>query len=212
MGRIAAELADRVYLTSDNPRTEDPQAILAEIRTGVPAGRDVLEKPDRREAIRLAVAEARPGDILLHGLLGAAQASDLLVGSALEVSRQSRVDLAGTGGGRTPLRTVLARRIVGGGGLEDVLRLTPQRDLLFQTPIPPLQRNRQPGPRHAGPPAGSAAQDEALYWTGETYLKSGDYKKALEFYQRVIDEFPSSNYLSASIYSKGWAYFFLGDR
>ncbi len=65
MGRIAAELADRVYLTSDNPRTEDPQAILAEIRAGVPAGRDVLEKPDRREAIRLAVAEARPGDILL---------------------------------------------------------------------------------------------------------------------------------------------------
>ena len=54
-------------------------------------------------------------------------------------------------------------------------------------------------------PAGSDSQDEALYWSGEVYLKNGDYKKALELYQRIIDEFPSSFYLSHALYSKGWA-------
>ncbi|MDP3804837.1 MAG: tetratricopeptide repeat protein [Candidatus Omnitrophota bacterium] len=59
-------------------------------------------------------------------------------------------------------------------------------------------------------PAGSVAQDEALYWTGEIYFRNGDYKKSLELYQRVIDEFPSSKYLAYSVYSKGWAYYKLG--
>jgi TolA-binding protein len=59
-------------------------------------------------------------------------------------------------------------------------------------------------------PAGSDAQDEALYWSGEIYLKNGDFRKALGFYQRVIDEFPSSRYLSHAIYSKGWCYYRLG--
>ena len=65
MGRAAAELADRVYLTSDNPRNEKPEEILAEIRTGIPAGCDCVEIVDRHEAIRRAAADARPGDILL---------------------------------------------------------------------------------------------------------------------------------------------------
>lgn len=63
MGKIAGELADLVIATSDNPRSEDPLAILAAIEEGLkqsgnPGYRLV---PDRREAIRLAIAEAEPG-------------------------------------------------------------------------------------------------------------------------------------------------------
>jgi UDP-N-acetylmuramyl-tripeptide synthetase len=64
MGRIAAELADRVILTSDNPRDEDPEAILDEIEAGM-AGRAHLRVSDRAEAIRRAVEGLGDGDILL---------------------------------------------------------------------------------------------------------------------------------------------------
>jgi UDP-N-acetylmuramoyl-L-alanyl-D-glutamate--2,6-diaminopimelate ligase len=67
MGRIAAELADRVWLTSDNPRSEDPRAIIAEISVGVvppPAG-GYTSHPDRRDAIRDALGWARDGDTLV---------------------------------------------------------------------------------------------------------------------------------------------------
>jgi UDP-N-acetylmuramoyl-L-alanyl-D-glutamate--2,6-diaminopimelate ligase len=67
MGRIAATLADRVWLTSDNPRSEDPAAIIEEIAAGVvpapPGG--YTRHPDRRDAIREALAWARPGDTVL---------------------------------------------------------------------------------------------------------------------------------------------------
>lgn len=66
MGRIAVELADRVILTSDNPRGEDPRAIIAEIESGAreaPGGYDV--EPDRRAAIERAITEARPGDVVV---------------------------------------------------------------------------------------------------------------------------------------------------
>lgn len=65
MGRIASEMADRVILTSDNSRSEDPDAILAEIRAGMSRTDGCTVIPNRREAIRYAVCEARPGDILL---------------------------------------------------------------------------------------------------------------------------------------------------
>ncbi|MFF4378991.1 UDP-N-acetylmuramoyl-L-alanyl-D-glutamate--2,6-diaminopimelate ligase [Kitasatospora sp. NPDC001547] len=70
MGDIAARLADTALLTSDNPRSEDPLAILATMLTGaaaVPEAErgDVLVVPDRAEAIRLAVARARAGDTVL---------------------------------------------------------------------------------------------------------------------------------------------------
>jgi len=67
MGGIAARLADLTYVTSDNPRCEDPDAIIAEILAGVPAERRpaTTAEADRRRAIELAVAEARPGDVLL---------------------------------------------------------------------------------------------------------------------------------------------------
>jgi UDP-N-acetylmuramoyl-L-alanyl-D-glutamate--2,6-diaminopimelate ligase len=66
MGRIAALLADAVVLTSDNPRSENPGAILAEIEAGVhETGRRALVLPDRGEAIAAALREARPGDVVL---------------------------------------------------------------------------------------------------------------------------------------------------
>ena len=66
MGKVAARLADRLVVTSDNPRSEDPRAIIDEIMEGVDVGSDaVVADPDRRAAIRRAVAEARRGDIVL---------------------------------------------------------------------------------------------------------------------------------------------------
>ena len=66
MGRIAAELADRVVVTSDNPRSEEPAAITAEVAAGArAAGREPLVVVDRREAIRRALAEAAPGDVIV---------------------------------------------------------------------------------------------------------------------------------------------------
>jgi UDP-N-acetylmuramoyl-L-alanyl-D-glutamate--2,6-diaminopimelate ligase len=67
MGGIGARLADRAVITSDNPRTEEPLAIIDEIAAGVPrelAARIVIE-PDRREAIRIALAQARPDDTVV---------------------------------------------------------------------------------------------------------------------------------------------------
>ena len=65
MGRVAAELADQVVLTSDNPRSEDPLAIIAAIRAGAPAAAPVRIEPDRRRAIESAVDAARAGDVVL---------------------------------------------------------------------------------------------------------------------------------------------------
>ena len=58
-------LADVVVLTSDNPRSEDPMTIIAEIRAGLAPGADVVVEPDRSEAIRVAIGRAEPGDLVL---------------------------------------------------------------------------------------------------------------------------------------------------
>ena len=65
MGGVAARLADHVVLTSDNPRSEDPLAIISDVHNGIPAGSPVLIEPDRRRAIDLAVAAARPGGVVV---------------------------------------------------------------------------------------------------------------------------------------------------
>jgi UDP-N-acetylmuramoyl-L-alanyl-D-glutamate--2,6-diaminopimelate ligase len=67
MGEVATRLADDVILTSDNPRSEDPRAIIDDIRSGIPAGvaAAVAVEPNRRRAIESAVAEARPGDVVV---------------------------------------------------------------------------------------------------------------------------------------------------
>ncbi len=64
MGRIAARLSDEVVVTSDNPRTEDPHAILDEICAGI-TDRAVLRIVDRRAAIGTAIRMARAGDVVL---------------------------------------------------------------------------------------------------------------------------------------------------
>jgi UDP-N-acetylmuramoyl-L-alanyl-D-glutamate--2,6-diaminopimelate ligase len=67
MGELASRLADRCVVTSDNPRTEDPEAILAEILTGIPEARRAhcVVEPDRARAIRLALEEAGADDLVL---------------------------------------------------------------------------------------------------------------------------------------------------
>jgi len=64
MGAIAARGADLAVVTSDNPRTEDPAAIVREIREGM-GGTDHLAIVDREEAIHRAVAMLESGDTLL---------------------------------------------------------------------------------------------------------------------------------------------------
>ena len=65
MAQIAVRYADTAIFTSDNPRSESPEAILDEMAAGVEAGGRYLRIVDRREAIRTAAMLSRPGDILL---------------------------------------------------------------------------------------------------------------------------------------------------
>jgi UDP-N-acetylmuramoyl-L-alanyl-D-glutamate--2,6-diaminopimelate ligase len=63
MGEIAARLADQVIVTSDNPRSEDPEAIIAEILSGT--DREVASTVDRGDAINDAIGRAKPGDVVV---------------------------------------------------------------------------------------------------------------------------------------------------
>jgi UDP-N-acetylmuramoyl-L-alanyl-D-glutamate--2,6-diaminopimelate ligase len=65
MGEAAARHADVVVVTSDNPRSEDPRAIADAVAAGAAGHPDLRVELDRRAAIALAVAEARPGDIVV---------------------------------------------------------------------------------------------------------------------------------------------------
>lgn len=67
MGRIAEELADYVVVTSDNPRSEDPQQIISDILSGIRSfnPKKVLVEPDRRAAIHRAINEAQPNDVVV---------------------------------------------------------------------------------------------------------------------------------------------------
>jgi UDP-N-acetylmuramoyl-L-alanyl-D-glutamate--2,6-diaminopimelate ligase len=65
MGRTAAEDADLVIVTNDNPRTEDPLAIIDEITSGIPDGAAAIVEPDRAAAIERAIDAARPGDVVV---------------------------------------------------------------------------------------------------------------------------------------------------
>jgi UDP-N-acetylmuramoyl-L-alanyl-D-glutamate--2,6-diaminopimelate ligase len=65
MGAAAAAGADLVVVTDDNPRTEDPAVIRAEVLRGATEGKaEVIEVPGRRAAITEAVRRARPGDVI----------------------------------------------------------------------------------------------------------------------------------------------------
>ena len=65
MGRAGSTLSDLAVVTSDNPRSEDPDAIVAEILAGIESGAAVEVEPDRRAAIALALGRARPGDTVV---------------------------------------------------------------------------------------------------------------------------------------------------
>lgn len=65
MGEVAARLADQLVITSDNPRNENPEAIIADIRQGIKGHGQVTELTDRAEAIRRSIAAAAPDDVVL---------------------------------------------------------------------------------------------------------------------------------------------------
>jgi UDP-N-acetylmuramoyl-L-alanyl-D-glutamate--2,6-diaminopimelate ligase len=78
MGEIATRLADRVIVTSDNPRSEDPDAIIDQILAG--AGTAVEHNVDRREAIEQAIAGARSGDVVVIAGKGHEQGQEFEAG------------------------------------------------------------------------------------------------------------------------------------
>ena len=87
MGAVAERLADRVVLTSDNPRSENPAAIIAEIQAGLrqPAAIEI----NREYAIQFAIANAKPGDIVL--LAGKGHEDYQLIGSEVRAFSDSTV-------------------------------------------------------------------------------------------------------------------------
>jgi UDP-N-acetylmuramoyl-L-alanyl-D-glutamate--2,6-diaminopimelate ligase len=96
MGRIAAERADRVVVTDDNPRSEEPAAIRRAILAACP---DALEIGDRREAIRTALASLEQGDVLL--VAGKGHESGQIVGERVlpfDDAAEIRAALAALGG------------------------------------------------------------------------------------------------------------------
>ncbi len=65
MGKVASQLADKIYITSDNPRTEKPDAILDDIEKGIEKKVDYQKEKDRKIAIKMAVILTEPGSIVL---------------------------------------------------------------------------------------------------------------------------------------------------
>jgi UDP-N-acetylmuramoyl-L-alanyl-D-glutamate--2,6-diaminopimelate ligase len=93
MGRTGAELSDLTIVTSDNPRSEDPEAIVAEILAGVDDLAGVEAEVDRRAAIALALACAEPGDTVVIAGKGHEQGQEFENGRKLpfddrEVARE----------------------------------------------------------------------------------------------------------------------------
>jgi UDP-N-acetylmuramoyl-L-alanyl-D-glutamate--2,6-diaminopimelate ligase len=100
MGAIAARLADRVWITDDNPRTEDPAAIRAAIRAAAPGAREV---GDRAAAIDAAIRDLGAGDVLV--IAGKGHETGQIVGDDVRpfddvaVARAVVADLGGDPGG-----------------------------------------------------------------------------------------------------------------
>jgi UDP-N-acetylmuramoyl-L-alanyl-D-glutamate--2,6-diaminopimelate ligase len=92
MGRVAAELADVAIVTSDNPRSEDPEAIVAEVLAGAGGGAEAIV--DRRAAIERAIGLAAAGDVVLVAGKGHEQGQELAGGAKVpfddvEVAREA---------------------------------------------------------------------------------------------------------------------------
>ncbi len=103
MGKVAAELADVAVVTSDNPRGEDPLAIIEDVLQG--SGVDVEIDPDRRGAIQRAIALAEAGDVVV--IAGKGHEAGQETGGVVEpfddreVAREALRSLVGSGGGGT---------------------------------------------------------------------------------------------------------------
>ena len=101
MGAVAAERSDLVIVTDDNPRGEDAAAIRAQVLQGAPDAREIA---DRRAAIRAAIAEAGPGDIVLVAgkgheqgqIVGAGATMRVLPFDDVAVARECAAELAGS--------------------------------------------------------------------------------------------------------------------
>ena len=103
MGRIGAQWSDLAIITSDNPRTEDPLAIIEEIERGAKeiSPHRYLVIPDRREAIKKAIDLAGPEDIVL--ITGKGHEDYQIVGEErvpFDDREETRMALAQRGGGR----------------------------------------------------------------------------------------------------------------
>jgi UDP-N-acetylmuramoyl-L-alanyl-D-glutamate--2,6-diaminopimelate ligase len=97
MGEAVERFADLAIVTSDNPRTEDPDAIIDDVMEGM-AGDHVVRESDRKRAIRLALTEARPGDVIL--LAGKGHETYQVIGREKRPfdERQVVLEWLGTGG------------------------------------------------------------------------------------------------------------------
>ncbi len=100
MGRLGAELSDLAVVTSDNPRSEDPEAIIAEILAGAGESGSVEVEVDRRTAIASAIARAGPGDTVLIAGKGHEQGQEFEAGRKIpfddrEVAREELRRLVG---------------------------------------------------------------------------------------------------------------------
>ena len=100
MGRVASELADRVIVTSDNPRSEDPDAIVDEVLGGT-AG-EAEREVDRRAAIARAIDGAKPGDVVVIAGKGHEQGQEFAGGRKepfddVTVAREALRDALGVG-------------------------------------------------------------------------------------------------------------------
>ncbi len=98
MGELASQLADVVIVTTDNPRSESPAAIISDVLSGTEDPNDLRVEPDRRAAIALAVGEARPGDVVL--VAGKGHETHQLIGTEsvpFDDRHELRAALAGAG-------------------------------------------------------------------------------------------------------------------
>jgi UDP-N-acetylmuramoyl-L-alanyl-D-glutamate--2,6-diaminopimelate ligase len=84
MGGAADKVADVVVVTSDNPRSEDADAIIEEVLAGIRRTEDLVVEPDRRQAVETAVALADPGDLVLVAGKGHETYQDLGDGNVID--------------------------------------------------------------------------------------------------------------------------------
>ena len=97
MGAVAASFADQIVITSDNPRSEDPQAIIEMIRQGIPSSTtNVQVIIDRAAAIMAAIRHADPQDIVLVAGKGH-ETSQEINGKKFDFSDQEHIRLAAGG-------------------------------------------------------------------------------------------------------------------